>query len=879
MYEQVEKPKENKSRAIENSTVQTKSKAKQPIGLVDNRPGSIAQRKMKSIANNSSSQPIQKKENNTGLPDNLKTGIEKLSGYSMEDVKVHYNSPKPAQLQAHAYTQGTDIHLASGQEKHLPHEVWHVVQQKQGHVKPTMQMKGKVNINDDAGLEKEADVMGGNSLKIGAAYKTSKQLKMCGNSRSATKNIIQKMSLNDRDSLETGDLIGDISTNKKWKYTSKKGNIINLARFSNNMKDEMSFKLTSDDIKILENQKISKGYIEQIKKVQINNSVNKEEFLKILRNELGEDLDKKGLKGLILQIAKKVNSATIDYDALLENKFYKVTEIKKAVDKNIQANLNQANRAIVDTIAVFSEGAGNIMSDIKKSEGRTRNRRVWTQQLSQKIEITKNFGTSTNASLAVQAAVMKHTKGGSCGEHAYLAAYFLKKAGVPLIFKAKIPDLDHNFILIGNPSASEEERKKWVLCDAWPTNPQALLWVDSMWYANGLGEFEHIESFADISVITDTTLNQLIKIGLINENDIKSQREKDNKKLEWNIFEKRNFLKNPGNHVFEQENAKKTNLTYKYKTDGKGGDEQLPLEQQQEAGIPKINRLRLSVIRKINGDDLSELMLLDTASQIAWVNSLEANIKLEIYSHFSNENMMKYIVNQKFAFRVKVLNKIGIERLKNLNSQNLLQLMISEGNIDKNISKLKADIRKYMLSIYEDFDNSLGEITIIEQLMKLDGAYDKKIKDKIDKLEMKTLHGLNAQLANGPVKELIVIRLKTMKYKFIFSTGSNKDDRPDKRNLEMTITTNTGVVIKTDSFSYHKNMEKTISCDITDKIISSQYIKISVLHKKRSHFFNSHNKPEVELTPDLHIHIGDEIDKDMVYKEEFAPIHLRIVPD
>ena len=82
----------------------------------------------------------------------------------MNDVKVHYNSDKPAQLQAHAYAQGTDIHVASGQEKHLPHEAWHVVQQKQGRVKPTIQMKNKVNVNDDAALEKEADVMGAKSL-------------------------------------------------------------------------------------------------------------------------------------------------------------------------------------------------------------------------------------------------------------------------------------------------------------------------------------------------------------------------------------------------------------------------------------------------------------------------------------------------------------------------------------------------------------------------------------------------------------------------------------------------------------------------------------------------------------------------------------------
>lgn len=102
-----------------------------------------------------------------GLPPNLQNGIEGLSGIDMSDTKVHYNSSKPAQLQAHAYAQGTDIHLGPGQEQHLPHEAWHVVQQKQGRVKPTMQMK-KVNVNDDVGLEKEADVMGQRALSAGA---------------------------------------------------------------------------------------------------------------------------------------------------------------------------------------------------------------------------------------------------------------------------------------------------------------------------------------------------------------------------------------------------------------------------------------------------------------------------------------------------------------------------------------------------------------------------------------------------------------------------------------------------------------------------------------------------------------------------------------
>lgn len=94
--------------------------------------------------------------NLTGIPDQTKENFENLSGFSFDDVRVHYNSPKPAQLQALAYTQGSEVHIAPGQEKHLGHELGHVVQQKQGRVQPTMQLQG-VNVNDNEGLEREAD--------------------------------------------------------------------------------------------------------------------------------------------------------------------------------------------------------------------------------------------------------------------------------------------------------------------------------------------------------------------------------------------------------------------------------------------------------------------------------------------------------------------------------------------------------------------------------------------------------------------------------------------------------------------------------------------------------------------------------------------------
>ena len=82
------------------------------------------------------------KKNETGMPDHLKESIENLSA-----------------VQALAYTQGTDIHVAPGQERYLPHEAWHVAQQMSGRVEPTTEVGG-MPVNDNEDLEREADVMG-----------------------------------------------------------------------------------------------------------------------------------------------------------------------------------------------------------------------------------------------------------------------------------------------------------------------------------------------------------------------------------------------------------------------------------------------------------------------------------------------------------------------------------------------------------------------------------------------------------------------------------------------------------------------------------------------------------------------------------------------
>ena len=100
-----------------------------------------------------------------GLPAQLKSGIEALSGVSMDGVRVHRNSSRPATVQARAYAQGKDIHLAPGQDHQLPHEAWHVVQQAKGRVRATGSLTGGTPVNDDPSLEREADVMGARAMR------------------------------------------------------------------------------------------------------------------------------------------------------------------------------------------------------------------------------------------------------------------------------------------------------------------------------------------------------------------------------------------------------------------------------------------------------------------------------------------------------------------------------------------------------------------------------------------------------------------------------------------------------------------------------------------------------------------------------------------
>lgn len=104
---------------------------------------------------------------NESLPENVQSSLESNLGSDFSNVNIHPNSSKATEMNALAYTQGTDVHFAPGQfkpestagQKLIGHEFAHVVQQAEGRVKPTIEVNG-MPVNDDRGLESEADRMG-----------------------------------------------------------------------------------------------------------------------------------------------------------------------------------------------------------------------------------------------------------------------------------------------------------------------------------------------------------------------------------------------------------------------------------------------------------------------------------------------------------------------------------------------------------------------------------------------------------------------------------------------------------------------------------------------------------------------------------------------
>src|SRR4051812_7164765 len=98
---------------VKQTTPQRASTTRASSGAVPRRSANLSARGFvsalqRSIGNRAVGQMVEQyaARNRTGLPDQVKSGVEHLSGVSLDDVRVHYNSSRPAQVQAHAYTQG-----------------------------------------------------------------------------------------------------------------------------------------------------------------------------------------------------------------------------------------------------------------------------------------------------------------------------------------------------------------------------------------------------------------------------------------------------------------------------------------------------------------------------------------------------------------------------------------------------------------------------------------------------------------------------------------------------------------------------------------------------------------------------------------------------
>lgn len=131
-------------------------------------------------------------QNHTGIPAQLKKRVEDNTALELDDVRIHYNSGRPAELDALAYTQGTQVYLGPGQERHLPHELGHVVQQKLGMVRADTRHESGAALNTDQALERQADRIGAGSERMAMPL-----------ARRHSEPIVQRMSV-----LENGDELG-----------------------------------------------------------------------------------------------------------------------------------------------------------------------------------------------------------------------------------------------------------------------------------------------------------------------------------------------------------------------------------------------------------------------------------------------------------------------------------------------------------------------------------------------------------------------------------------------------------------------------------------------------------------------------------------------
>ena len=154
---------EEEPASLKKNPSQFKISQFQPMEEEEEEPASL-KKDPSQFKLNSSASPIQRAaEEESGIKEQMSQAL----GHDFSDVNIHTDSKAATNVGALAYTQGKDVHFAPGQfnpdttqgKELIGHEFKHKEQQDNNRVQATTEVNG-MPVNDDKGLEKEADDAG-----------------------------------------------------------------------------------------------------------------------------------------------------------------------------------------------------------------------------------------------------------------------------------------------------------------------------------------------------------------------------------------------------------------------------------------------------------------------------------------------------------------------------------------------------------------------------------------------------------------------------------------------------------------------------------------------------------------------------------------------
>ncbi|GLR18372.1 eCIS core domain-containing protein [Portibacter lacus] len=168
------------------------------------------------IANGAEDNPTENAENpednfpNDARGSDIIGQMESSFGQDFSNVNFIQNSQSALSIGARAFARGEEIHFAPGEfnpstsrgRQLIGHELTHVIQQRQGRVSPTRQLKG-FQLNDNSTLEQEADDLG---------EKASRGQKL----------NIEPFQLKSRGTVIQGDLLGMITGESQEEYNERR---------------------------------------------------------------------------------------------------------------------------------------------------------------------------------------------------------------------------------------------------------------------------------------------------------------------------------------------------------------------------------------------------------------------------------------------------------------------------------------------------------------------------------------------------------------------------------------------------------------------------------------------------------------------------------